>query len=95
MFRLHHLLPPAFALLAFAPIAPAQTCVAPPPGRVYWLAADGDLDDRARFHNGSTDGGVPFVPGKVGEAVNFDSDADFIATDVTDDEQKQLENTFT
>jgi len=95
MFRLHHLLPPALVLLAFAPIAPAQTCVTPPPGRVYWLAADGDVDDRAHFYNGTAGGDVPFVPGKVGEAVRFDSDEDFIATDVTDGEQKALENTFT
>ena len=83
------------AFLFAGGFAAAQQCVAPPPGRVYWLAADGDLDDRARYHNGIADGSVPFVPGKVGEAVNFDSDADLIATDVTDAEQKALENTFT
>ena len=75
-------------------LAVAQTCVAPPPGRVFWLSADGDLDDRARFHNGHANGSIPFVPGKVGEAVNFDSDEDFVGIDVTVDEQTSLQNTF-
>jgi len=94
---LRHLLrtSPCLAMLFAGGVAIAQTCVAPPSGRVYWLAADGDLDDRARFYNGFAGGDVPFVPGKVGEAVNFDSDQDVVATDVTDDEQKALENTFT
>jgi hypothetical protein len=84
-----------FTLLLAGSIAAAQTCVAPPAGRVYWLSADGDLDDRARFHNGHADGDVPFVAGKVGEAVRFDSDSDAVSADVTVDEQKALENTFT
>ncbi|MEO7326657.1 MAG: LamG domain-containing protein [Dokdonella sp.] len=83
------------ALLLAGSAASAQQCISPPPGRIFWLAADGDLDDRARFHNGVADGTVPFVPGKVGEAVNFDTDADAVFTDVTPDEQKALENTFT
>lgn len=86
---------PCFALLLAGGIAAAQTCIAPPAGRVYWLGADGDVDDRARYHNGHAVGDVPFVPGKVGEAVNFDSDDDAIFTDVTVDEQHALENTFT
>jgi len=85
---------PCIALLFASGIAVAQTCVAPPPGRVFWLSADGDLDDRARFHNGHATGSVPFVPGKVGEAVNFDSDEDFVGIDVTVDEQTALQNTF-
>ena len=85
---------PCIALLFASGIAVAQTCVAPPPGRVFWLSADGDLDDRARFHNGHATGSVPFVPGKVGEAVNFDSDEDFVGIDVTVDEQTSLQNTF-
>ena len=86
---------PCLGLVLASGLAFAQTCVAPPPGRVFWLSADGDLDDRARFHNGRAEGAVPFVPGVVGEAVNFDSDADLVGVDVTMDEQKALENTFT
>lgn len=94
---LRHLLRtgPCIALLFAGGLAVAQTCIAPPPGRVYWLSADGDFDDRARFHNGHPRGSVPFVAGKVGEAINFDEDLDAVFTDVTVDEQHALQNTFT
>jgi len=75
--------------------AAAQQCVAPPTGLVYWLAGDGDYDDRAGFYNGSVSGQVEFVPGKVGEALAFDDASDRVDPRVTQDEGRVLENTFT
>lgn len=84
----------ALTLLLSAAGAAAQQCIAPPAGRVLWLTADGDYDDRAGFYNGSVEGQVHFVAGAVGEAFAFDGADDRIATDVTLAEQKALENTF-
>jgi hypothetical protein len=85
----------ALALLLTGGIASAQQCIAPPSGKVLWLPGDGDYDDRAGFYNGSVGGQVDFVPGMVGEAFAFDHDDDRVDPQVTPDEQRALENTFT
>jgi hypothetical protein len=88
----NHLL--VLACLLAMNVASAQQCVAPPSGRVYWLAGDGDYDDRAGFYNGGAGGQVDFVAGRVGDALAFDDDGDRVVTDVTLEEQRTLENTF-
>lgn len=74
--------------------ARAQACIATPPGAIYWLAGDNSFDDQVGFNNGSSQGsGVTFVPGQVGEAMNFEA-GELVAVSVTDAEERVQRNSF-
>ncbi|MEQ1921297.1 MAG: LamG-like jellyroll fold domain-containing protein [Pyrinomonadaceae bacterium] len=50
----------------------AAVCTAPPAGMVLWHSAENNaLDNTASGNNGSAGTGVTYVPGKVGQAYNF------------------------
>jgi hypothetical protein len=85
----------AVVLLATATAPSAQECTVPPRGLVYWLTGDGDYDDHAGFHNGSANGEVPFIEGRVGPALRFVDDAASIATDTSAEEMAAVADTFT
>ena len=52
---------------------PAQAGCAPAPaGLVGWWAGQGNADDSTGANHGVIEGGVTFVPGKVGQAFRFD-----------------------
>src|SRR2546427_4543298 len=57
----------------------AQNCVAPPPGLVSWWPGNGDANDVVGGNNGTLQGGVTFVPGKVGQAFSFDGVNDYVS----------------
>jgi tetratricopeptide (TPR) repeat protein len=44
----------------------------PPAGLVSWWAGEGNANDSIGANNGVLEGGVTFVPGKVGQAFSFD-----------------------
>ena len=55
----------------------AQSCVTPPPGLVSWWPAEGSSSDLVGLNNGILEGNASFVPGQVGQALNFNGvDAD-------------------
>jgi Concanavalin A-like lectin/glucanases superfamily len=89
----------ATLLLCLGPAAAGaavQACIAPPPGAVYWLAAERNFDDSAGYHNGSDAGtGVTFVAGKVGSAIHLDGAATRVYPDVTYAEERALRTAFT
>lgn len=70
------------ALVAWAVLLPDQTWadspVSPPVGLVDWWPGEGDSSDWAGTNNGTLVGGVSFVPGKVGQAFNFDGGTSFV-----------------
>jgi hypothetical protein len=59
------------AVLLISPVN-AQTCIPAPTGLADWWPGDGNANDIAGAQNGSPQGGASFVPGKVGQAFNFD-----------------------
>jgi hypothetical protein len=83
---------PVFA----AGVADAGTpCIPQPPGAIYWLAGDRDLDDRAGFHNGSIGSAITsFVDGQVGEAIRFDGVDDQVFPDVSAAEMGEVRAGF-
>src|SRR5438132_4032374 len=50
----------------------AQTCVNPPSGLVSWWPGDGNANDIQGGNNGTPQGNLWFVPGKVGQAFASD-----------------------
>jgi hypothetical protein len=52
--------------------AEASGCVQPPSGLVRWWTGDGGPADLRGAANGTTQGGVSYVPGLVGQAFRFD-----------------------
>jgi hypothetical protein len=61
------------------PSAIISKCVPPPPGLIIWLPGDGNTDDIARHNYGLANGRIAFVPGKVGQAFDFNGTDSFIA----------------
>ena len=47
-------------------------CIDPPAGLVGWWAAEGNAYDALCANNGTTNGGVSYVSGEVGQAFSFD-----------------------
>ncbi|HZT60235.1 MAG TPA: LamG-like jellyroll fold domain-containing protein [Pyrinomonadaceae bacterium] len=49
-------------------VAVTATCFAPPTGMVAWYPGDGNANDIQNGNNGTTQGNISFVSGKVGQA---------------------------
>jgi PKD repeat protein len=58
-----------------ATAAPPPVCVTPPAGMVGWWPGDGNANDLVGGNNGTLEGGVSFVAGKVSQAFSFDGSA--------------------
>jgi len=50
----------------------ATDCVPLPPGAVGWWRGENNTLDSIGANHGTTEGGVTFVPGMVGQAFSFD-----------------------
>ena len=59
----------------------AADCVLTPTGLVAWWSAEGNANDRVGTNNGTLRGGATFVPGKVGEAFDFDGSGSVLVPD--------------
>ncbi|HXJ58843.1 MAG TPA: PA14 domain-containing protein [Verrucomicrobiae bacterium] len=68
---------PALTALTLVQIAGAQ-CVTPTAGLVSWWPGEGSAEDIAGGHPGVLMSGVTFVPGKVGQAFNFDGVSSYV-----------------
>ncbi len=64
----------------FLPSATQAACVPPPSGLTNWWPGDGNANDIANGANGTAEGNVAFVSGKVGQAFSFDGVSASIAT---------------
>ncbi len=53
-------------------------CVSPPSGLVAWWPGEGNANDVVGTNDGTPINGVPFAPGKVGQAFSLDGVSQFI-----------------
>jgi hypothetical protein len=60
------------AVLLYAPLSVAATCVAPPQGLSSWWPGEGEAVDVMNGHVGTPAGGVSFAQGLIGQAWSFD-----------------------
>jgi predicted Ser/Thr protein kinase len=63
---------------AFAVRSAGVSACPAPSGLVGWWAAEGNAADRTGMNNGIIHGGVKFVPGKVGQAFQFDGASGYV-----------------
>jgi hypothetical protein len=59
----------------------SQGNVTPPSGLVSWWKAEGDAADATGLNNGTIEGSVSFVTGRVGEAFQFSNTGDVMVPD--------------
>ena len=59
------------ATVALTAYADPTNCAPVPPGLVSWWAGEGSAADSYGTNNGTLQGGMGFVPGKVGQAFSF------------------------
>ncbi len=55
-----------------------------PPGLVGWWTADGNAADQTGLNHGIIHGGVKFVPGKIGQAFQFDGASGYVTVPASD-----------
>ncbi|MBA4372574.1 MAG: hypothetical protein C0402_06890 [Thermodesulfovibrio sp.] len=60
-----------------------KACTAPPSGIVAWWKADGNAVDAVGTNHGTLQGGMGYVPGKVGQAFSFNGVNNYVQTPPT------------